>query len=307
MTLFTEALFLYGIWLVSKKEKPSFEIKYDNIPKMRTNLILGLFIFFNFFIDFILHVIYYIKYGIYLLFKKPEGKNKLMAIHKINKPEPLAKMALDVLRHSILTKELSTGVLYNEKTLADSLGISRTPVREALLELSSKRLVKFLPQKGVIINTFSNKEIEEIFEIRAAFELLAIKKTCLNYKTLDQSYLQKCLMNQKNAIQLEETAKFIEADRSFHSYFIKHTDNNYLMEMMQDIRDIIQLMGLKGLETKGRMQEVVREHESIVSAVEKGNVSNAIKQMEYHLKTSEKAVKINKPEEDKNGKTGNRI
>ena len=224
-----------------------------------------------------------------------------MAMHRINNPEPLAKKALDALRHSILTNELSTGVLYNEKSLADSLGISRTPVREALLELSSKRLVKFLPQKGVIINTFSNKEIEEIFEIRAAFELLAIKKTCLNYKILDQSYLQKCLMNQKNATQLGDTAKFIETDRSFHSYFIKHTDNNYLIEMMQDIRDIIQLMGLKGLEAKGRMQEVVSEHESIMRAVEKGNVSNAIKQMKSHLKASEKAVKSNKPEDNKNG------
>ena len=66
-------------------------------------------------------------------------------MRKIDKPKPLAKIALDALRHSILNNELTSDTIYNEKGLAQTLGISRTPVREALLELSSRRLVRFLP------------------------------------------------------------------------------------------------------------------------------------------------------------------
>ena len=220
-----------------------------------------------------------------------------MGLRKLDKPEPLAKMALNVLRDSILSNELTTGVIYNEKGLANDLGISRTPIREALLELSSKRLVKFLPQKGVVINTFSNKEVEEVFEIRMTLESLSIKKACLHFKTLDISNFKKCLLNQKNALNLKNSVEFMAADRCFHREFTKLTDNNFLMEIMQDIRDIIHLMGFRGLETKGRMQEVIKEHENILKAVLQGNTVDAIQQMEYHLESSEKAVKTIRQEE----------
>lgn len=224
-----------------------------------------------------------------------------MALNRINKSESLAKKAFKALRHSILTNELTTNVVYNEKSLARDLGISRTPVREALLELSSKRLVKFLPQKGVIINTFSNKDIDEIFEIRSALELVSIKKLCLNHKTLDFSLLKNSLVDQKEASSLKDPIKFMKADRYFHIGFIKLTNNNYLMEEMQNIRDIMHLMGFRALGIKKRMTKVIQEHENILKSVEEGNVSKTTQQMEYHFEASKQAVKKNKQKEEKNG------
>ncbi len=214
-----------------------------------------------------------------------------MGLNKIDKPEPLAKTAYKILRHSILSNDLSVGIVYNEKSLANDLGISRTPVREALLELSSKRLVKFLPQKGVIINTFSNKEIDDVFEIRTALEVFSIKKICLNYKALDTSHITKDLNDQKNAAKLKDKLEFMEADRRFHIGFSRLAQNNYLEDTMQDIRDIMHLMGFSALDIKGRIQEVVKEHENILNAILKGNVNLAKEQMKYHLEVSRKAVK----------------
>lgn len=228
-----------------------------------------------------------------------------MGLNKINKPKPLAKMALDVLRSSILTNDLKLGVIYNEKNLAQNLGISRTPVREALLELSSKRLIKFLPQKGVIVNTFSSKDIDEVFETRTALELFSIKKVCFNHKTVDISLLKKCLTNQKDAARFKNSVEFMKADRDFHIGFTRLTDNSYLMDTMQDIRDIMHLMGVKALDIQGRMSEVVQEHENILNAVEKGNVTEAMEKMEYHLDLSRKAVKKIRKKEEENGKAGN--
>ncbi len=224
-----------------------------------------------------------------------------MGLNRINKPEPLAKTALRSLRHSILTNELTTGVVYNEKSLARDLGISRTPVREALLELSSKRLVKFLPQKGVIINTFSNKDIEDVFEIRTALEVFSIKKVCLNHENIDISILKKYLDEQKQAVKRQDAERFMEADRKFHIGFTKLTDNNYLMDMMNEIRDIMHLMGFKALNIKGRMEQVIEEHDNILKAVAKGDASKAMEQMGNHLEYSKIAVNKIKEEETNNG------
>lgn len=213
-----------------------------------------------------------------------------MALNRINKPEPLAKTALKALRTSILANELTPGIVYNEKGLARDLGISRTPVREALLELSTKRLVKFLPQKGVIINTFSQKDIDDVFDVRTALEVYAIGKICRHIETTDISLLEGCLADQKAAAKLDDANRFMAADRNFHIGFTTLTDNNYLMEMMHDIRDIMHLMGFKALGIAGRMQEVVAEHEAVLEAVMSGDAGRAVAHMEAHLALSKAAV-----------------
>lgn len=220
-----------------------------------------------------------------------------MSLNRIRKPEPLAKTALKALRQSILSNDLKSGVIYNEKSLAKDLGISRTPVREALLELSSKRLVKFLPQKGVIINTFTQKDIKEVFEIRTALEVFSIKKICQISQTADLTMLEDYLNEQKEAAKEDDPQRFMAADRKFHIGFTRLTDNNYLMDTMHDIRDIMHLMGFKALGLEGRMDEVVLEHENIFKAVMTGDAAKAMSLMEYHLKYSKKAVNQIKQEE----------
>jgi len=224
-----------------------------------------------------------------------------MGLSRINKPEPLAKKAFKSLRDSILTNELTTGVVYNEKRLASDLGISRTPVREALLELASKRLIKFLPQKGVVINTFSIKDIEDVFEIRQALEIFAIKKICLNHKETNISLLTEYLNNQKDAARTQDATLFMEIDRMFHIGIIELTRNDFLLDMMNNIRDIMQIMGFRALSNKERMKEVIREHENILKAVAQGNSDTAAEQMEHHLCNSKIAVNKTKLEETANG------
>lgn len=213
-----------------------------------------------------------------------------MTLNRIRKPDPLAKAALKALRQSILSNELTSGVVYNEKSLAKDLGISRTPVREALLELSSKRLVKFLPQKGVLVNTFSPKDIEEVFEIRAALEVFSIKKICPKIQTINLSIFEDYLNEQKEAVKNDDPQQFLVADQRFHFGFTKLTNNTYLIDTMHDIRDIMHLMGFKALGLEGRMNEALLEHENIFKAVATGDITKAMSLMEYHFEYSQKAV-----------------
>ncbi|MCP4720463.1 MAG: GntR family transcriptional regulator [Desulfobacteraceae bacterium] len=194
-----------------------------------------------------------------------------MGLNKNTKPEPLSRTAYRILRNSILDNDLIVGVVYNEKGLAKDPGISRTPVKEAFLELASKRLVKFLPQKGVIINTFSNTDIEDVFEIRTTLEIFSIKKVCLNHGKTDISVFKEYLYEQKYAAKLQDTDRFMKADRKFHIGFTRLAENNYLMDMMSDIMDIMHLMGIKALNIKRRMEQVVKEHYSKVSQAKRWN------------------------------------
>ena len=88
----------------------------------------------------------------------------------IKQPESLAKMAHEAIRQSILSGQWKIGELYNEKAIAADLGISRTPVREALLELASQDLIIFLPRRGLMVNRFTRRDVDEIFEVRKAIE-----------------------------------------------------------------------------------------------------------------------------------------
>jgi GntR family transcriptional regulator, rspAB operon transcriptional repressor len=214
-----------------------------------------------------------------------------MGLSKIEKPESLAKKVQRALRMSILNNDLIPNVIYNEKSIAKDLGISRTPVREALLELSSKRLVKFLPQKGVVINTFTFQEIDDAFEIRTALEVFSVQKICMGPGIPDTGSLEKSLAEQQKSLASGDETRFMEADRQFHIGFTRLTQNQYLIDMMQDIRDIMHLMGFKALGIHGRMQTVVQEHRKVLTAVQQKNVSDAMEAMTRHLEKSRDAVK----------------
>ncbi|SMC65338.1 DNA-binding transcriptional regulator, GntR family [Desulfocicer vacuolatum DSM 3385] len=217
----------------------------------------------------------------------------LEGLAELKKPVPLTKMAYDALRRSILTNQLTSDVIYNEKGLAQQLGISRTPVREALLELSSQGLVSFLPRKGVVVNKFTRKDIEEIFELRYLIELASVKKICRTWTADDLSGIEQCLEKQKQLLnQAENPITFMEIDRDFHVAISQLTGNKRLVSIIQNIRDILQLMGIRALTTRGRMEKVILEHANILGAIKKRDVEEALLQMRVHLDQSKDAVKI---------------
>ncbi|MCP4337759.1 MAG: GntR family transcriptional regulator [Desulfobulbaceae bacterium] len=218
-----------------------------------------------------------------------------MNLPELSKPESLTKIAYDAIHSSILSGQLTVDVVYKEKSLAEDLGISRTPVREALLALSSEGLITFLPRKGLVVNKFSKQDIEEIFEIRESIELASVKKICRNHASLDFSHLRNCFEDQKRSLSIQPRAnEFMNLDRDFHMAISELVGNSRLVSIMTNVRDKVHLMGLRALSVEGRMEEVIEEHEKIVAAVENGREEEALALMEYHLYRSKKSVKINK-------------
>ncbi len=208
----------------------------------------------------------------------------------IKQPESLAKMAYEAIRKSILSGQWKIGELYNEKAIAADLGISRTPVREALLELASQDLIIFLPRRGLMVNRFTRRDVDEIFEVRKAIEIAALEKITNAAPPFDLFEIEQSLLNQRKAVKYKDYEAFLEADRLFHTSFSELTNNRRLIAILENIRDMIHIMGAKALALEGRALEVIEEHQAIFEAVRRGNSEEAHRAMAYHLDRSKEAV-----------------
>ena len=213
-------------------------------------------------------------------------------LRAIPQPLPLAKMAYEALRNSILTGELQPGEVHNEMRLAKQLGISRTPVREALLELSSQGLVTFLPRKGVIVNHPTPRDVMELFEVRKAIELAAMEKVSRAGTAIDLRPLEKSLSDQRKALKKQDFLAYLEADRLFHATLSQMADNRRMVAILENIRDLIQLIGYHALVTEGRGEAVIEEHEQVLEALNRKNPTAARKALERHLDKTRKAVDL---------------
>ncbi|GAB4255715.1 MAG: GntR family transcriptional regulator [Deferrisomatales bacterium] len=201
----------------------------------------------------------------------------------IKQPLPLAKLAYESLRDSILSGRLEPGAIYNERALADQLGISKTPVREALLELAAQGLVTFLPRRGVMVNRFSERDIQEVFEVRLAIELAMAEKLARKAPAVDLGRVEDALREQERAIASEDPEAFVEADRRFHVVFGELVDNRRLAAILENVRDLIHVMGREALLAGARPEEVVAEHRRIVDVLRSGDPDAARRAMEEHI------------------------
>ena len=174
----------------------------------------------------------------------------------LKQPESLAKMAYEAIRQSILSGQWKIGELYNEKAIAADLGISRTPVREALLELASQDLIIFLPRRGLMVNRFTRHDVDEIFELRKAIELAAVEKITVAAPPFDLFEIEEALLSQRKAVKQKDYLAFMEADRLFHTSFSELTKNRRLIAILDNIRDMIHVMGAKAL----ALEEIGRAH-----------------------------------------------
>ncbi len=208
----------------------------------------------------------------------------------LKQPESLAKMAYEAIRKSILSGQWKIGELYNEKAIAADLGISRTPVREALLELASQDLIIFLPRRGLMVNRFTRRDVDEIFELRKAIELAAVEKITMASPPFDLFEIEEALLSQRKAVKQKDYLAFMEADRLFHTSVSELTNNRRLIAILDNIRDMIHVMGAKALALEGRAIAVIEEHQTIFEAVKKGNIEEARRAMAYHLDQSKEAV-----------------
>lgn len=187
------------------------------------------------------------------------------------------------IKEGIITGEYPQGELLGERKLAEELGISRTPIREALQLLNKDGWVVVEPYKGTLVRTFDNNYIENVLDVRRSLEVLAIEKATLNATKKDIKALEDNLMKQEKCISNYSPKKFMEFDREFHRIIYYLSNNELLINMLNNINDIIRFLGIQVLSMPERHRTTFREHSNIYLGIKNENVKEAVKYMNEHM------------------------
>lgn len=191
-------------------------------------------------------------------------------------------IAYQKIKAAILNEMYEANQILNERKLAEEFQISRTPIREALKILEGEGWVKIIPWKGAIVNQITQKEIDEIFQIRLIIEpaIIELLQNKIDYKK--RAYLDKLYENQKKAKTKKE---FILVDREFHMTFAEWTENLQLIEMVKGLNDRIYMVGHKAINSKDskREEESLEEHYKIIQALKNNDIMMAKNFMIAHI------------------------
>ena len=198
--------------------------------------------------------------------------------HQQNVREQIA----DALRAALVAGEMRPGVVYSAPTLAERFGVSATPVREAMLDLAKEGLVTAVRNKGFRVTELSERDLDEITEIRALIEPPTIARITLQNPDL------AALRSQAQAI-VEAAARrdiigYIEADHRFHLDLLALAGNDHLVDVVRDLRHRSRLYGVPHLAERGELLPSAHEHLALLDTIASGDPTAAEALMRHHLR-----------------------
>ena len=158
---------------------------------------------------------------------------------KVNMNEylPLRDVVFNTLRQAILKGELAPGERLMEIQLAERLGVSRTPIREAIRKLELEGLVLMIPRKGAEVAKISEKSLRDVLEVRRSLEELAIELACQRMTEEEVDALEQTQEEFKAAVACGDAMKIAETDETYHDVIYKGTGNDRLVQILNNLRE----------------------------------------------------------------------
>jgi DNA-binding GntR family transcriptional regulator len=197
---------------------------------------------------------------------------------------PLRDVVCDAIRDQIMNGRHLPGARLVEDRLAVELGVSRNPVREALRVLEAEGYVEMIPRRGAVVASMSDKEVEDIFEVRLALEALAARLAARRADATSQAALKKILAETRTALRRSEPAKLAALNTRFHELVVDVADNGYLRDVMLPLRGRMQWIFSR---TVGqRAGHSLDEHFEMADAIVQHDEERAAKLAESHIEAA---------------------
>jgi DNA-binding GntR family transcriptional regulator len=191
--------------------------------------------------------------------------------YKVVRQPSFRSQAIDQIRHAIVWGELAPGSMHSETTIAKTLSISRTPVREALLQLAQEGLVEFVPQRGVRIADFDPIYLNHMFQLRAAIESFCADQLAANPDRELIATFKRELERQKVLVESSNTYEWPQANVDFHSLIVRSANNPLIDEVVRPLVSHTMRFGFHTNSRNSRMNQSLVEHRAIVEAIERGD------------------------------------
>lgn len=203
---------------------------------------------------------------------------------------PLRDLVYNNVRTAILSENFKPGQRLMEVELAEILGVSRTPVREALRKLEVEGFIEMLPRKGAIVKVVSIKDIQDLLEIRASLEALATRIACEKMDTKAKKELEKAKEEFVQAVSDNDIDSMIQTDVKFHDIIFSSTQNEKLIQIINNLKEQIYRYRVIYIRDKSYLINIVQEHNEIVEAIIGNDAKKAGKVAVIHIQNQENAL-----------------
>jgi DNA-binding GntR family transcriptional regulator len=196
----------------------------------------------------------------------------------------LREEARKSIRAGVVTGEIEPGQIYSAPSLAVRLGVSATPVREALLDLANAGLVESVRNRGFRVVVLDDTDLDEIFELRTLLEVPSVGRVAGSLDTDQLERLWSIVVELEAAAEAGHLERYLTADQEFHSGLLEPLGNRRLIELVARLRDQQRLYGLPKLIHSAAFMSTAFEHRAILEAVAAGDKRSAESLIRRHLR-----------------------
>lgn len=201
-----------------------------------------------------------------------------------------AEQGRKVIRELILGGRYEPGERLNELDISEALGISRSPVRQAIQSLASEGLVTLIPQKGAFVTEFSLRHVKELYEVREALEVMSAHLACERAEPVQFEGLRQILQHTRETLENSESASYpwdhaaYPWDLDFHREVSRLAGNERLAEEVEKINQQLRLARSKSASKPGRSDQAYEEHVRVFEAIRERDAAKAEQEMRKHLR-----------------------
>ncbi|HEX6939643.1 MAG TPA: GntR family transcriptional regulator [Longimicrobiales bacterium] len=188
----------------------------------------------------------------------------------------LADQVYHVVRRRILERTLRPGEFVREQELSSALGVSRTPVREALGRLASEGFLERIPHHGFRVPSDSLAELLELYPIVSALEIVASRLALPRLDAEDIEALEACNRRLRGALHGDDLETASEINHEFHDIICEKSGNRRLIDMLRDLRSQVARLEARCYSSREQSERSVREHDEIIRLVERGEFEEAV-------------------------------
>lgn len=208
----------------------------------------------------------------------------------LNDYKPLREVIFNTIREAIIVGELRPGERLMEVQLAEKMGVSRTPVREAIRKLELEGLVEMLPRKGAHVAEVSVKDIMDVLEVRASLDGLATLLAAERMTEDEIKELKHVYGQFANYVEKENLQGSIKKDVEFHDIIYRSSRNDKLQQISSNLREQVQRFRVIYLKGYNNPKNIVAEHMEIIDAITSKNGEKARTVAQEHIKRQEEVI-----------------
>lgn len=217
-----------------------------------------------------------------------------MAYHEHEKDAegllPLREVVFKRLRRAILLEELKAGERLPEIRMAEKLGVSRTPIREAIRKLELEGLVIMMPRRGAVVAEITEKSLKNVLEVRRVLDVLSAELACERMDEAGKEALRRACLEFEETAKKDNLRDTAQKDVALHNIIVEATGNRVLQQMLQSLSEQMYRYRVKYLKDNTRYEILAKEHLMIYESIARGDKELAAKFAKEHIDHQEKAI-----------------